>query len=218
MNMKKFVLASTLGFAVLTGTNFPGVEIPKVSAASINLDTIEGRVVEVVEGAIYIESKEYNSSVNNIVQIILENPTNTFQVGDQVKATGTLWRNMSIFMRAHSVEKMNDNNSLTPGIHYDQQGTPKYVVGTITKQYNFSYDTNNAQDFVVVTYPNKEGNPLTVHVAVSSKAKYTVGDTVRVNNILEWFRTDHFETDEINIEKINEVKTTNGQEDRWIWS
>ncbi|HDR4901514.1 TPA: ATP synthase F0F1 subunit alpha [Bacillus cereus] len=218
MNMKKFVLASTLGFAVLTGSNFPGVEISKASAASINLDTIEGRVVEVVEGAIYIESKEYNGSIDNVVQIILENPKNTFQVGDQVKATGTLWRNMSIFMRAQSVEKMNDNNSLTSGIHYDQQGTPKYVVGTITKQYNFSYDTNNAQDFVVVTYPNKEGNPLTVHVAVSSKTKYIVGDTVRVNNILEWFRTDHFETDEINIEKVNEMKTTNGQEDRWIWS
>ncbi|KEK24028.1 ATP synthase F0F1 subunit alpha [Bacillus gaemokensis] len=219
MNMKKVVLAGALGFAALAGTNLPGLEVTKASAASVesNTTTIEGRVVEVTENAFYIESKEYNDNLDNLVRIEVDFNPNV-KVGDQVKATGFMWRNFSTFMTATTVEQVQDNKSLTPGIHYDKQGKPDFAIGTITKQYKFTYDTNESQDFVIVTYPNKEGKALTVHVALSSNNKFNVGDTVKVKNILEWIRSDHFETDEINMEKMNETKTPTVQDDRWIWS
>ncbi|ABS22352.1 MULTISPECIES: F0F1 ATP synthase subunit alpha [Bacillus cereus group] len=218
MNIKKVILASALGLTTLAGVNVSSLEIPKASAASVELDTIQGQIVDVVDGTIYIQSKEYNDHMDYMIQIILDNPTHTFKVGDTVKATGTLWRNMATYMRANAVEKVNKDDSFTPGIHYDQQGTPAYIIGTITKHYNFLYDINKSQDFVVVTYPNKEGKPLTVHVSLTSNNKFNVGDTVKVKNIMEWFRSDQFETDEVNMEKINETKTSNVQDDRWIWS
>ncbi|MGN4421601.1 ATP synthase subunit A [Bacillus cereus group sp. MYBK249-1] len=192
-----------------------GNSLTKTSAPSFELDTIQGRVVELEDNIIHIESKEYNGHMDNIVPITMHNTTNTFKIGDQVKATGTLWRNMRFFMEATSVEKINETNSLTPGLHYNSQGAPDYVIGEITKQVN---DTDKSLNYAIVTYPTKSGKSDTVRVDLSSQAKFNVGDMVKVKNIVDWIRTNISLTEENNIEKINETKTSTVQNDKWIWS
>ncbi|MGH0590470.1 hypothetical protein ACQVQY_31460 [Bacillus mycoides] len=46
--MKKVILAGALGIAALAGTNLPGLEATKASAAvESNIQSIEGRVLKV---------------------------------------------------------------------------------------------------------------------------------------------------------------------------
>ena len=58
---EKIILAGALGIAALSGTNVPGLELTKASAASMesNFSTLEGRVVEVDNGVIVVKSKQY---------------------------------------------------------------------------------------------------------------------------------------------------------------
>ncbi|MFH4233674.1 hypothetical protein WAJ75_21990, partial [Acinetobacter baumannii] len=87
MGMKKFILAGALGIAALSGTNLPGLELTKASAASIesNFSILEGRVVEVDNGVIVIKSKQYEEPVS----VYMDSFSNV-KVGDEVKATGSM--------------------------------------------------------------------------------------------------------------------------------
>ncbi|PGK37502.1 hypothetical protein CN907_16595 [Bacillus anthracis] len=70
MNMKKVVLASTLGFTAMAGTNLPGLEANKASAVvETNTVTIEGPVAEVGDHDFYIKSAEYNEDFDNLVRV-----------------------------------------------------------------------------------------------------------------------------------------------------
>lgn len=105
MGMKKIILAGTLGIAALTGTNLPGLEATKASTASIesNMSTIEGRVVEIDNNVISVESKQDTNSVR-----VYLNSTPNVKIGDEVKVTGTMMRDFDEYMLADSIEKVND--------------------------------------------------------------------------------------------------------------
>lgn len=81
--MKKIILAGALGIAALAGTNLPGLEVTKASAASIesNLSTIEGRVVEVTDNVISVESTKYSEPIS-----IFLNSTPNVKVGVEFKS------------------------------------------------------------------------------------------------------------------------------------
>lgn len=200
MNIKKVFLASALGIAALAGTNLPGLEATKASADSVetNVDSIEGLVEQVGEDYFIINTMKYDDDFYDSVKVDI-NFTSNVKVGDYVKATGHTWRSFGTNMSATSVEIQ----SLTPGVHYNNEDNPEYVVGKISRKYNISYENNESQDYVVVTYPNKQGDSIEVDVALSPQSKFKVGDSVKVNNVLEWTRTTHFETEEINMMNIN---------------
>ena len=304
MNIKKVMLASALGFTVLAGTNFPGLESQKASAAvdnsttnqgrvievnsedilieivgpnnktqtvtimpadganfkvsdfkvgdyvkatgqgwwgfgdnssldatsvqkinvntsvkqnvapSSDLDTIQGRIIDLEDNTIYIESKKYNSALDNIVPITLTSTTNTFKVGDYIKATGTIWRDIRISMAATSVEKIKEINSLTPGVHLNNLGVPNYIVGTITNKSEYS---NGQGHHVTVTYPTPSGKSDTVRVNFFFFFTFKLGDKVKVKNMSDWIRSNISETEENNIEKIQETKTSTPKDEQWIW-
>ncbi|MDA2118424.1 ATP synthase subunit A [Bacillus cereus group sp. MYBK59-1] len=303
MNIKKVMLASAFGFTVLAGTNFPGLESQKVSAAvdnsttdqgrvievtsedilievigpnnktqtvkiipafganfkvsdfkvgdyvkatgqgwsgfmfsieatsvqkinvstsaiqnvapSSDLDTIQGRIIDLEDNTIYIESKKYNSSLDNIVPITLPSTNNTFKIGDYIKATGSLWRDMRTSMAATSVEKIDEINALTSGVHLNNLGVPNYIVGEIT---NKSEYTSEQGHYVTVTYPTPSGKLDTVRVNFSLPNSFQIGDKVKVKNMPEWIRSNIAETFENDIEKIQETKTSTPKDDQWIWS
>ncbi|PEW66005.1 ATP F0F1 synthase subunit alpha [Bacillus cereus] len=216
MGIKKIVLAGALGVVALAGTNLPGLEITKISAASIesNISIIEGRVVKIDNNLISVESKQYTDPIS-----VYLDSTPTVKVGDQVKVTGTMMRNFTEYMLADSIE----NKSLTPGMHLKENGRPDYVVGEISKKGKIDEDIDEPIDYVLVKYPEINGKDEILEVYLTQGQKFNVGDKVKVNHMefAQWGGTSINWNIDDNIEKIQESKTSNqnnNNDDRWIWS
>ncbi|HHT7240556.1 MULTISPECIES: ATP F0F1 synthase subunit alpha [Bacillus cereus group] len=214
MGIKKIVLAGALGVAALAGTNLPGLEVTKASAASIesNISTIEGRVVEISDNVIFVESKQYTDPIS----INFDSIPNV-KIGDQVKVTGTMMRNFTEYMIANSIE----NKSLTPGMHLKENGRPDYVIGEVSKKGKIDEYVNVPIDYVLVKYPKINGGDEILEVYLTQGQKLNVGDKVKVNNMefAQWGGSSINWNIENNIEKIQESKTSNqNNDDQWIWS
>ncbi|EEM13826.1 MULTISPECIES: hypothetical protein [Bacillus] len=214
MGMKKIILAGALGAAALAGTNLPGLEVTKASAASIesNISTIEGRVVEISNNVIFVESKQYTDPIS----INFDSIPNV-KIGDQVKVTGTMMRNFTEYMIANSIE----NKSLTPGMHLKENGRPDYVVGEISEKGKIDEYVDVPIDYVLVKYPKINGGDEILEVYLTQGQKLNVGDKVKVNNMefAQWGGSSINWSIENNIEKIQESKTPNQtNDDQWIWS
>ncbi len=213
--MKKLILAGALGIAALAGTNLPGLEAQKASAASIesNISTIEGRVVDFSGNAIYIESTQFDSPLRVEVDF-----RPNVKLGDQVKATGAMMRSFSEYMLATSVEKVQDNTTLQPGFYEKENHAPDFVIGHITKVDKEYYETDEPIDYVIVTAPNKYGKDDIVIVDLTQGQKFNVGDMVKVDfhSGSEFHRPTKTTYD--HIEKISDSKTSAALDDQWIWS
>lgn len=153
MGMKKLILAGALGIAVLSGTNLPGLELSKASAASIesNFSTLEGRVVEVDNGVIVVKSKQYEEPVSVYIDTL-----SNVKVGDEVKATGSMMRNFTEYMIANTVE--NTSNKL--GMHMKEDGSPDYVIGEVSKVGTREEEGEGSTKYVVVEYPSLNGKKI----------------------------------------------------------
>ncbi|PEW72772.1 ATP F0F1 synthase subunit alpha [Bacillus cereus] len=208
MGMKKIILAGALGIAALSGTNVPGLEVTKASAASIesNFSTLEGRVVEVDNGVIIVKSKQYEEPVS----VYIDSLSNV-KVGDEVKATGSMMRNFTEYMVATAVE--NTTNKL--GMHMKEDGSPDYVIGEVSK-----VGTDDATKYVVVEYPSLNGKKVIIDVFLTKGQVFNAGEKVKIDmkyvgwggNSINWNTTDH-------IEKVYEVKNNvENNDDVWIWS
>ncbi|MBE7128475.1 hypothetical protein [Bacillus mycoides] len=215
MSMKKIILAGALGVAAFTGTNLPGLEAPKASAASIesNVSRIEGRVVEIDKNVISVESKQYTNPIS-----VYLNSTPNVKIGDQVQVTGTIMINFTEYMVANSIE----NISLTPGMHFQENGLPDYVVGEISKKGQLNHNGNTPRDYVVVTYPNNKGGYTILEVYLTQGQQLNIGDKVKVTNmdLATWGGSSVDWNIQNNIEKIQELQTSNdnNNDDKWIWS
>lgn len=157
MGMKKLILAGALGIAALSGTNLPGLELTKASAASIesNFSTLEGRVVEVDNGVIVVKSKQYEEPVS----VYMDSFSNV-KVGDEVKATGSMMRNFTEYMVATAIE--NTTNKL--GMHMKEDGSPDYVIGEVSKVETMEDEGDGATKYVVVEYPSLNGKKVIIDV------------------------------------------------------
>ncbi|RAP29746.1 hypothetical protein C2W64_03396 [Brevibacillus laterosporus] len=199
--MKKIILAGALGIAALAGTNLPGLEATKASAASIEsiTSTIEGRVVEIAENAIYIESTQFDGPIRVEIDFKLN-----VKLGDQVKATGAMMRSFSEYMLATSVEKVQENKTLAPGMYVKENGRFDYVIGEITKVGTIEAYVEEPLDFVLVKYPKSSGKDGIVEVYLTQGQKFNVGDKVKVNNMENsiWGGSSIERSIENNIEKI----------------
>ncbi|MEK0224225.1 hypothetical protein [Bacillus proteolyticus] len=214
MGIKKIVLAGALGVAALAGTNLPGIEVTKASAASIesNISTIEGHVVEISNNVIFVESKQYTDPIS----INFDSIPNV-KIGDQVKVTGTMMRNFTEYMIANSIE----NKSLTLGMHLKENGRPDYVIGEVSKKGKIDEYVNVPIDYVLVKYPKINGGDEILEVYLTQGQKLNVGDKVKVNNMefAQWGGSSINWNIENSIEKIQESKTSNqNNDDQWIWS
>ncbi|MEG7843898.1 hypothetical protein [Bacillus mobilis] len=213
MGMKKLILAGALGIAALSGTNLPGFELSKVSAASIesNFSTLEGRVIEVDKGVIVVKSKQYEEPVS----VYMDTFSNV-KVGDEVKATGSMMRNFTEYMIANTVE--NTSNKL--GMHMKEDDSPDYVIGEVSKVGTMVEEGNGSTKYVVVEYPSLNGKKVIIDVFLTKGQVFHTGETVKIDmkyvgwggSSINWNTTDH-------IEKVYEVKS-NGEnnDDVWIWS
>ncbi|MGY3270061.1 hypothetical protein ACVWY7_003002 [Bacillus sp. TE9106W] len=208
MGMKKLILAGALGIAALSGTNLPGLELTKVSAASIesNFSTLEGRVVEVDNGVIVVKSKQYEEPVS----VYMDSFSNV-KVGDEVKATGSMMRNFTEYMVATAIE--NTTNKL--GMHMKEDGSPDYVIGEVAK-----LGTDGATKYVVVEYPSLNGKKVIIDVFLTKGQVFHTGEKVKIDmryvgwggSSINWNTTNH-------IEKVYEVKSNvENNDDVWIWS
>lgn len=208
MGMKKIILAGALGIAALSGTNLPGLEVTKASAASIesNFSTLEGRVVEVDNGVIVVKSKQYEEPVS----VYMDSFSNV-KVGDEVKATGSMMRNFTEYMVATAIE--NTTNKL--GMHMKEDGSPDYVIGAVSK-----VGTDDATKYVVVEYPSLNGKKVIIDVFLTKGQVFNAGEKVKIDmkyvgwggSSINWNTTDH-------IEKVYEVKSSiENNDDVWIWS
>ena len=208
MGMKKLILAGALGIAALSGTNVPGLELTKASAASIesNFSTLEGRVVEVDNGVIVVKSKQYEEPVS----VYIDSFSNV-KVGDEVKATGSMMRNFTEYMVATAIE--NTTNKL--GMHMKEDGSPDYVIGEVAK-----LGTDGATKYVVVEYPSLNGKKDIIDVFLTKGQVFNVGEKVKIDMeyvgwggiSINWNTVDH-------IEKVHEAKTNaENNDDVWIWS
>ncbi|PWN77203.1 ATP F0F1 synthase subunit alpha [Bacillus paranthracis] len=208
MGMKKIILAGALGIAALSGTNVPGLEVTKASAASIesNFSTLEGRVVEVDNGVIVVKSKQYEEPVS----VYIDSLSNV-KVGDEVKATGSMMRNFTEYMVATAIE--NTTNKL--GMHMKEDGSPDYVIGEVSK-----VGTDGATKYVVVGYPSLNGKKDIIDVFLTKGQVFNVGEKVKIDmkyvgwggSSINWNTVDH-------IEKVHEVKSNVvNNDDVWIWS
>ncbi|MBY0134317.1 hypothetical protein H0177_29360 [Bacillus cereus] len=203
MGMKKFILAGTLGIAALAGTNLPGLEATKASAASIesNLSTIEGRIIEISNNVISVESTKYSEPIS-----IYLNSTTNVKVGNHVKATGTMMRNFTEYMVAESVEKIQDTDTLLhQGSYLEHVFAYEYEIGHITKVDKFKFGIKE-YNYVNVQYTGEDGSKRDVTVYLTQGQKFNVSDKVKVHmanaersNI--WSVTDE-------IEKINDSKVS----------
>ncbi|WP_033707528.1 ATP F0F1 synthase subunit alpha [Bacillus mycoides] len=217
MNMKKIILVGALGVAAFTGTNLPGLEAPKASAASIksNIARIEGRVVEIDKNVISVESKQYTNPIS-----VYLNSTPNVKIGDQVQVTGTIMVNFTEYMVANSIE----NISLTPGMHFQENGLPDYVVGEISKKGQLNHNGNKPRDYVIVKYPNNKGGYTILEVYLTLGQQFNIGDKVKVTNmdLATWGGSSVYWNIQNNIEKIQELQTSNNNnnddDDKWIWS
>ncbi|TPG85933.1 ATP F0F1 synthase subunit alpha [Brevibacillus laterosporus] len=211
--MKKIILAGALGIAALAGTNLPGLEATKASAASIEsiTSTIEGRVVEIAENAIYIESTQFDGPIRVEIDFKLN-----VKLGDQVKATGAMMRSFSEYMLATSVEKVQENKTLAPGMYVKENGRFDYVIGEITKVGTIEAYVEEPLDFVLVKYPKSSGKDGIVEVYLTQGQKFNVGDKVKVNNMENsiWGGSSIERSIENNIEKINDSKNSTTNNDQ----
>ncbi|EOO18424.1 MULTISPECIES: F0F1 ATP synthase subunit alpha [Bacillus] len=213
MGMKKLILAGALGIAALSGTNLPGLELSKASAASIesNFSTLEGRVVEVDNGVIVVKSKQYEEPVS----VYIDSLSNV-KVGDEVKATGSMMRNFTEYMIANTVE--NTSNKL--GMHMKEDGSPDYVIGEVSKIGTMEDEGNGSTKYVVVQYPSVNGKKAIIEVYLTKGQVFNTGEKVKIDMkyvgwggiSINYNTTDH-------IEKVHEVKSNvENNEDVWIWS
>ncbi|PQZ47969.1 ATP F0F1 synthase subunit alpha [Bacillus sp. MYb209] len=213
MGMKKIILAGALGIAALSGTNLPGLEITKASAASIelNFSTLEGRVVEVNNGVIVVKSKQYEEPVS----VYIDSLSNV-KVGDEVKATGSMMRNFTEYMIATTVE--NTTNKL--GMHMKEDGSPDYVIGEVSKVATVEDEVAGSTKYVVVQYPSVNGKKAIIEVYLTKGQVFNTGEKVKIDMkyvgwggiSINYNTTDH-------IEKVHEVKNNiENNEDVWIWS
>ncbi|TKI03237.1 hypothetical protein FC696_23370 [Bacillus wiedmannii] len=213
MGMKKLILAGALGIAALSGTNLPGLELSKASAASIesNFSTLEGRVVEVDNGVIVVKSKQYEEPVS----VYIDSLSNV-KVGDEVKATGSMMRNFTEYMIANTVE--NTSNKL--GMHMKEDGSPDYVIGEVSKVGTMEEEGDGATKYVVVEYPSLNGKKVIIDVFLTKGQVFKTGENVKIDmkyvgwggSSINWNTTDH-------IEKVYEVKSSvENNDDVWIWS
>ncbi|HFJ9465071.1 hypothetical protein PDN28_09340 [Bacillus cereus] len=213
MGMKKLILAGALGIAALSGTNLPGLEVTKASAASIesNFSTLEGRVVEVDNGVIVVKSKQYEEPVS----VYIDSLSNV-KVGDEVKATGSMMRNFTEYMVATAVE--NTTNNL--GMHMKEDGSPNYVIGEVSKARTMEDEGDGATKYVVVEYPSLNGKKAIIDVFLTKGQVFNVGEKVKIDMkyvgwggiSINWNTVDH-------IEKVHEAKTNAENNDGvWIWS
>ncbi|ETT76037.1 ATP F0F1 synthase subunit alpha [Bacillus mycoides] len=213
MGMKKIILAGALGIAALSGTNLPGLELSKASAASIesNFSTLEGRVVEVDNGVIVVKSKQYEEPVS----VYIDSLSNV-KVGDEVKATGSMMRNFTEYMIANTVE--NTSNKL--GMHMKEDGSPDYVIGEVSKVGTMEDEGDGSTKYVVVEYPSLNGKKDIIDVFLTKGQVFNTGEKVKIDMkyvgwggiSINYNTTDH-------IEKVHEVKSNvENNEDVWIWS
>ncbi|PEM16464.1 ATP F0F1 synthase subunit alpha [Bacillus toyonensis] len=210
MGMKKLILAGALGFAALSGTNLPGLEATKASAASIetNFSTLEGRVVEVDHGVIVVKSKQYEEPVS----VYIENISNV-KVGDEVKATGSMMRNFTEYMIATEVK--NTTNKL--GMHLKENGSPDYLIGEVSEVGKMEDSTTK---YVVVEYPTQNGEKDVIDVFLTKGQVFKTGEKVKIDMkyvgwggiFINYNTVDH-------IEKVHDVNnSTQNNDDVWIWS
>ncbi|MFK4469966.1 MULTISPECIES: hypothetical protein [Bacillus] len=213
MGMKKIILAGALGIAALSGTNLPGLELSKASAASIesNFSTLEGRVVEVDNGVIVVKSKQYEEPVS----VYIDSFSNV-KVGDEVKATGSMMRNFTEYMIANTVE--NTSNKL--GMHMKEDGSPDYVIGEVSKVGTMNDEGDDSTKYVIVQYPSVNGKKAIIDVFLTKGQVFNMGEKVKIDMkyvgwggiSINYNTTDH-------IEKVHEVKSNvENNEDVWIWS
>ncbi|WP_144525061.1 hypothetical protein [Bacillus sp. DE0042] len=213
MGMKKLILAGALGIAALSGTNLPGLELSKASAASIesNFSTLEGRVVEVDNGVIVVKSKQYEEPVSVYIDTL-----SNVKVGDEVKATGSMMRNFTEYMIANTVE--NTSNKL--GMHMKEDGSPDYVIGEVSKVGTREEEGEGSTKYVVVEYPSLNGKKDIIDVFLTKGQVFHTGEKVKIDmkhvgwggSSINWNTTD-------NIEKVHEVKSNaENNDDVWIWS
>lgn len=210
MGMKKLILAGALGFAALSGTNLPGLEATKASAASIetNFSTLEGRVVEVDHGVIVVKSKQYEEPVS----VYIENLSNV-KVGDEVKATGSMMRNFTEYMVATEVE--NTTNKL--GMHLKENGSPDYVIGEVSEVGTME---DSASKYVVVEYPTQNGEKDVIDVFLTKGQVFKTGEKVKIDmKYVGWGGISINYNTVDHIEKVHEVNnSTQNNDDVWIWS
>ncbi|MDA1764248.1 hypothetical protein [Bacillus thuringiensis] len=210
MGMKKLILAGALGFAALSGTNLPGLEATKASAASIetNFSTLEGRVVEVDHGVIVVKSKQYEEPVS----VYIENLSNV-KVGDEVKATGSMMRNFTEYMVATEVE--NTTNKL--GMHLKENGSPDYVIGEVSEVGTME---ESATKYVVVEYPSQNGEKDVIDVFLTKGQVFKTGEKVKIDmEYVGWGGISINYNTVDHIEKVHEVNnSTQNNDDVWIWS
>ncbi|MGK0536168.1 hypothetical protein [Bacillus sp. 'calajunan'] len=210
MGMKKLILAGALGFAALSGTNLPGLEATKASAASIetNFSTLEGRVVEVDHGVIVVKSKQYEE----LVSVYIENLSNV-KVGDEVKATGSMMRNFTEYMVATEVE--NTTNKL--GMHLKENGSPYYVIGEVSEVGTIE---DSATKYVVVEYPTQNGEKDVIDVFLTKGQVFKTGEKVKIDmEYVGWGGISINYNTVDHIEKVHEVNnSTQNNDDVWIWS
>ncbi|EJS69516.1 MULTISPECIES: F0F1 ATP synthase subunit alpha [Bacillus] len=213
MGMKKLILAGALGIAALSGTNLPGLELSKASAASMesNFSTLEGRVIEVDKGVIVVKSKQYEEPVS----IYMDSFSNV-KVGDEVKVTGSMMRNFTEYMIANSVE----NTSHKLGMHMKEEGSPDYVIGEVSKVGTREEEGEGSTKYVVVEYPSLNGKKVIIDVFLTKGQVFHTGEKVKIDmkyvgwggSSINWNTTD-------NIEKVHEVKSdVENNDDVWIWS
>ncbi|HHT7237852.1 MULTISPECIES: ATP F0F1 synthase subunit alpha [Bacillus cereus group] len=213
MGMKKLILAGALGIAALSGTNLPGLELSKASAASIesNFSTLEGRVIEVDKGVIVVKSKQYEEPVS----VYMDSFSNV-KVGDEVKATGSMMRNFTEYMIANTVE--NTSNKL--GMHMKEDGSPDYVIGEVSKVGTMEDEGDGSTKYVVVEYPSINGKKVIIDVFLTKGQVFNTGEKVKIDmkyvgwggSSINWNTVDH-------IEKVHEVKNNvENNDDVWIWS
>ncbi|WP_377867480.1 hypothetical protein [Bacillus sp. R86525] len=210
MGMKKLILAGALGFAALSGTNLPGLEATKASAASIetNFSTLEGRVVEVDHGVIVVKSKQYEEPVS----VYVENISNV-EVGDEVKATGSIMRNFTEYMVATEVE--NTTNKL--GMHLKENGSPDYVIGEVSEVGTME---DRATKYVVVEYPTQNGEKDVIDVFLTKGQVFKTGEKVKIDmKYVGWGGISINYNTVDHIEKVREVNNSaQNNDDVWIWS
>ncbi|MGF1438280.1 hypothetical protein ACQUW6_29310 [Bacillus thuringiensis] len=210
MGMKKLILAGALGFAALSGTNLPGLEATKASAASIetNFSTLEGRVVEVDHGVIVVKSKQYEEPVS----VYIENLSNV-KVGDEVKATGSMMRNFTEYMVATEVE--NTTNKL--GMHLKENGSPDYVIGEVSEVGTME---DSATKYVVVEYPTQNGEKDVIDVFLTKGQVFKTGEKVKIDmKYVGWGGISINYNTVDHIEKVHEVNnSTQNNDEVWIWS
>ncbi|MEN8645982.1 hypothetical protein ACS2MN_25090 [Bacillus cereus group sp. BceL062] len=210
MGMKKLILAGALGFAALSGTNLPGLEATKASAASIetNYSTLEGRVVEVDHGVIVVKSKQYEEPVS----VYIENISNV-KVGDEVKATGSMMRNFTEYMVATEVE--NTTNKL--GMHLKENGSPDYLIGEVSEVGKMEDSTTK---YVVVEYPTQNGEKDVIDVFLTKGQVFKTGEKVKIDmKYVGWGGISINYNTVDHIEKVHDVNnSTQNNDDVWIWS